>query len=277
MPIPLLLPAIAAMAGSIGNSVIQGQSRRTQNAKNEKLAKQQKADNLEIWKRQNEYNDPSAQMQRLQNAGINPRFIYGSSASSATGNASDVKGYDRAENKATMEGFSAFDGIMDNTVKGVQTDNIKAQTDNAQQQKLLIQQDALKRALESKRIAQDIGFDFDKHDNNLKLQVEELHRSQNASAVSDDNKEISNSTKAAKIQTFEENLKLIISKYDGQELENQLKAETVQLAKEGLSWSDPAVLRVLSKLGLNKEEISKWDPQNWKFGGNPKSHNQIYR
>lgn len=41
---------------------------------------------LEQWNRQNQYNDPSAQMARLKAAGLNPNMIYGSG--SATGNVS---------------------------------------------------------------------------------------------------------------------------------------------------------------------------------------------
>lgn len=40
------------------------------------LAKQQNAWNLEQWNRENAYNDPSAQMQRLRNAGLNPDLMY---------------------------------------------------------------------------------------------------------------------------------------------------------------------------------------------------------
>ncbi len=40
------------------------------------LAKQQNAWNLEQWNRENAYNDPSAQMQRLRAAGLNPDLMY---------------------------------------------------------------------------------------------------------------------------------------------------------------------------------------------------------
>lgn len=40
----------------------------------------QRAHNLEDWWRQNEYNLPSAQMQRLKDAGLNPNLVYGHGA-----------------------------------------------------------------------------------------------------------------------------------------------------------------------------------------------------
>lgn len=42
------------------------------------LAKQQNQWNLDQWNRENAYNDPTAQMQRLRNAGLNPDLVYGS-------------------------------------------------------------------------------------------------------------------------------------------------------------------------------------------------------
>lgn len=41
------------------------------------LAEQQNQYNLDMWKMQNEYNSPSAQMQRFKSAGLNPNLIYG--------------------------------------------------------------------------------------------------------------------------------------------------------------------------------------------------------
>jgi len=42
-----------------------------------KLAEQQNQFNLDMWKMQNEYNSPAAQMKRFQEAGLNPNLIYG--------------------------------------------------------------------------------------------------------------------------------------------------------------------------------------------------------
>lgn len=47
---------------------------------NEKMYAQQKADNLEMWNMQNAYNDPVAQMARLEKAGLNPNLVYGTGA-----------------------------------------------------------------------------------------------------------------------------------------------------------------------------------------------------
>lgn len=44
---------------------------------NKRLAEQQNQYNIDMWKMQAEYNSPQAQMQRFQEAGLNPNLIYG--------------------------------------------------------------------------------------------------------------------------------------------------------------------------------------------------------
>lgn len=53
---------------------------------NEKAANKQFARNLEMWNLNNAYNDPAAQMERLQKAGLNPNLVYG--GGNVTGNTS---------------------------------------------------------------------------------------------------------------------------------------------------------------------------------------------
>lgn len=71
--------AITAGAGLIGN--IFGAFKQSDDAEKnrewqEKMAAQQNQWNIEQWQRENEYNDPSAQMARLKKAGINPNLAY---------------------------------------------------------------------------------------------------------------------------------------------------------------------------------------------------------
>lgn len=46
-------------------------------AVNQQLQNDAFKQNVEMWNLQNQYNDPSAQMQRLRNAGLNPNLVYG--------------------------------------------------------------------------------------------------------------------------------------------------------------------------------------------------------
>lgn len=58
------------------------------NNANEDMQRRQNAWNLEQWHRNNAYNHPAAQMQRLKAAGLNPDLMYGQNASGAMGTSS---------------------------------------------------------------------------------------------------------------------------------------------------------------------------------------------
>lgn len=80
---------ISALKGGfslLGNLLGFGSNQAT-NAANRKLMDHQYDLNLDMWNRNNAYNDPSAQMSRLHAAGLNPNLVYGSGAA---GNASSM-------------------------------------------------------------------------------------------------------------------------------------------------------------------------------------------
>lgn len=76
---PPIGPAISAIAG-IGSQLMQ-------NAANRRAEKRAYDRSIEFWNMQNAYNSPVQQMQRLKEAGLNPRLIYGQSSGAAAGNA----------------------------------------------------------------------------------------------------------------------------------------------------------------------------------------------
>ncbi len=76
------LAAASIAAGANMNSTLWT------NAANEEMQQQQNKWNLEQWHRNNAYNHPAAQMQRLKQAGLNPDLLYGQNASGAMGNSS---------------------------------------------------------------------------------------------------------------------------------------------------------------------------------------------
>lgn len=104
-------------------------------------------DARENWRMQNEYNSPTAQMERLKAAGLNPNLIYGSGSGAASGNASSLAGqgtyhnvtpYQRPQNvfaglASIAEGFA-----MAANIKKTQAEvgNIESHTALTQQQTL---------------------------------------------------------------------------------------------------------------------------------------------
>lgn len=82
---PLAAETVAGASGSLFNhsmdwisqAIGAGINRRAQQRQNEwnaQMAAQANQWNIEQWERQNEYNDPSNVVARLEAAGINPRL-----------------------------------------------------------------------------------------------------------------------------------------------------------------------------------------------------------
>ena len=71
--------AVSGGFGIIGQLANYGLQKR--------LAAQQNEYNLQMWNLQNEYNSPQAQMQRLEDAGLNKALMYGQGSTGNAGNA----------------------------------------------------------------------------------------------------------------------------------------------------------------------------------------------
>lgn len=76
----MIAGAIAGLAGQVMNIAEQRRVNRQQESFSREMWDKQGQRDLEFWNLQNSYNDPSAQMQRLKAAGLNPNLVYGNGA-----------------------------------------------------------------------------------------------------------------------------------------------------------------------------------------------------
>lgn len=98
------------------------------------LAHKQNAWNVEQWERENEYNDPSAQMERMKKAGINPDLavsggaqnLSAASPAMTSGAASTPTDMSMLGQKPTLG--QAIQSALRDSMLGAQIDNIKANT-----------------------------------------------------------------------------------------------------------------------------------------------------
>lgn len=79
--------AFGPVGGLVGSALGDSVSGLVQQDMNEASAKKAFERNLYMWNLNNQYNDPSSQMQRLKAAGLNPNLVYGSG--SVVGNTSN--------------------------------------------------------------------------------------------------------------------------------------------------------------------------------------------
>nr|WAE43354.1 MAG: DNA pilot protein [Microviridae sp.] len=112
------------------------------NAANMKMAKYQYSQEMDMWNKANAYNSPSAQMDRLKAAGLNPNLIYGNGSAATGQTANQLPRYQAPTMRADVmpEGNSqqnSMNTYQDYKIKDAQIDNLKAQNDNIKNESAL--------------------------------------------------------------------------------------------------------------------------------------------
>lgn len=77
VPVAAAVTAAGSVIGAGINAAAQGKMNKRTERYNKWAMSQQRGWALEDWERQNIYNSPAQQMQRLREAGLNPHLIYG--------------------------------------------------------------------------------------------------------------------------------------------------------------------------------------------------------
>lgn len=239
-----------------------------QNTYNEAQRDNERAYNLEMWNMQNKYNSPQEQMARFTEAGLNPHLIYGQGSTGNAGSLSsptmrasqvesnalqspDVKGYSRANVESVTRGLDVFGDYQRFNNLQAQTNNIEAQTDLAKQDALLKAQQGALNAIGIK--SQGLKYRVDKQlaDTTVQAAQENLRITQAQVKKSAADAAVSVNTKDSRIKEAEQRVRNMVKQYQGQELENKLKAESLKLRKLGVTESDNIIARILAKIFSN--------------------------
>lgn len=174
MPIPAAaIPAVitggAQLASQGINALSQGSINRKTMRYNQQMYNLQRQHSLEDWTMQNDYNSPSAQMQRLKMAGLNPNLVYGKGADNVSGTvrSADAGSWNPQAPKfdlgaAAQSGLSAY---YDAQVKQGQIDNLKEQNN------VLVNDAALKAAQTAATLQ---GIEGSKFDLGLKSELRQV-------------------------------------------------------------------------------------------------------
>lgn len=147
------MPAVEAGINA-GGGLLSGVLNRKWSSK---MYGRQYDDSIKFWNMQNAYNSPAAQMQRFQDAGLNPNLVYGQGT---PGNAASIPTPD-----VTSAPFPEINvrGLAGNVMSRLlaQADlRIKAaQANNLEEQTEVIRQDANLRRLQAGRADFDLNFE----------------------------------------------------------------------------------------------------------------------
>lgn len=149
---PLLGPSME-LAGQAATAFAQGRANKSTRKWNEKMYERQRADALADWQRQTEYNSPRAQMQRFQEAGLNPNLIYGQTNEAAPVRSTDVKTW--SPQAPQFNGGSILGSYYDVQQRKAQVDLLEKQNTIA------IQTAALQAAKTGETLAKTAKSQFD--------------------------------------------------------------------------------------------------------------------
>lgn len=151
------------------------QINRDNNAFNERMMREQDALNYEAWKRQNAYNTPSAQVQRLKEAGLNPFLMMSNGNQIGSASSQNSTSMASASSSPNMQAFDPSSGISNgvNAIGGAIANYIAAkkaegEIANMNMQNGLLQQQiiAMSKDNEYKSLMNDEmlrGFKFDNY------------------------------------------------------------------------------------------------------------------
>lgn len=119
-------------AGSVYSTIQGRKNTKDTIAANKELAEYAYARDLEMWERQNAYNSPQAQMERLKAAGLNPNLVYGTGA--VANNSGPTPKYntpnvDYTSRPPVVDMPAILSAFNDFQLKQAQIDNVKASTD----------------------------------------------------------------------------------------------------------------------------------------------------
>jgi hypothetical protein len=135
----VIASGIGALSGAANATATGKMNKKSRQFSRETYAKT-KADNIQFWNMQNEYNSPQKQMERLKAAGLNPNMVYDKGgAIQAAGNISspDVQPAQFRTPDFGSIGTGLVQGYFDTKIKQAQYDNLKATNTVLQQEAIL--------------------------------------------------------------------------------------------------------------------------------------------
>lgn len=260
MAIPLA-PAITAGASLLGQG-IGAYSAGRMNKRAERFARsmydKQRQHAVDDWHMMNAYNDPSAQMQRLRDAGLNPNLVYGSGADATTSSAprSSQSHQPKYETPKLDLGSVAMQAMQMKQLQAnisrteAETNRIDADTQAMLYQNRMLTPQMFALEYENRRNKAEYGAD--KERSSAAIQRLELETKKLLSGyVKDDDLFQGVSNRGTGVNQVFEKMKQsvanMVKQYEGQELVNKLKEYEVDVINT-LGVNQSAAAQVLGSI-----------------------------
>lgn len=269
MPAEALIGAGTNLIGGLINANQQDRQNQHSMMFSQQMYNRQYLDSIALWHMQNNYNSPQRQMQRYQEAGLNPHLIYGQGAGAGNAGSIPTPSVTPAQFRSSnfgdsiaAAGNSYMNAIYDLEIKKAQADNLKSQND------VIIQDAALKKAqiLATMTGEERARFDLEynkalapisaeqaketlrqtKVQTDLSINRDVREAMSNASYLSEAAERIKNMY-AQRRQTNAESARIYES-INQMIKDGTIKDLEIELKRKGITWGDPLYLRMGSTL-----------------------------
>lgn len=264
-PVTIGVAGAALLGQGINAAATSSMNKKTRQY-NEKMYGVQRRDALSDWERQNDYNSPLAQMQRLKDAGLNPNMVYGASAPGNS--ASQVHSATPQQWSPKAPQFDLGSPIAqyyDTQMKSASLDNLKAMNDKIKAETAATEAGAGLRQTQLKYAGQYyanqaglMGESFT--EKALSNEMRQLLQNPDAYMADNPNAKESVAYKSAVQQLnnlhIDEQIKRSLN--NGQNKDNVLKDLDIQLKKNGINPNDPMWARILGRMIAKYIDIRNW-------------------
>lgn len=256
----------AAVAG--GNMYSQGRMNKRTEKYNERMYFRNRADALADWNMQNDYNSPTAQMQRFRDAGLNPNLIYGQTNEGATVRSTDQQAWNPRAPQFEFDAGSVMGAYYDTKLKEAQTDNLRAANTVAVNQAALLAAQTAQTGANTARSQFDLGLAQDLRATSLETAQASLRKLNTETDISlqqnDRNAVITASNlreateRITKLRLEQANTsaekRRIEATIQGIIKDNSLKEYDLKLRAKGINPNDPMWIRMITQFMDDKIE-----------------------
>lgn len=254
MPVGAIISGAAALGSAVAGAISNRKADERANQYAIDAQNRANQQNIEFWNLQNEYNSPSAQMERLRAAGLNPNLIYGTSPSSAVGNAGDIGKAAPAPTRATSQaaeisrGISAMMAFADWKQKEAQTDNLRAQNAVMMQQLMNSKIDYNQKLFDLQFAQQARPERMNREHWTTMKSMSDSNSAMSESGIKHNEGLVSDATYQARINRINAESKFAESRLKGEDLLNRLKELDIELRELGFTPQDQLWQRMLGRL-----------------------------
>lgn len=254
MPIgPLAIAGITAgaqLAGTAYNAAAQGKMNRKTIKYNERMYLAQRRDALADWERTNAYNHPSAVMARYRDAGLNENLIYGSGtdATAAVPRSVDANSWNPTAPRMDFTGAAgSLMDMYDIRLKEAQTNNVAAQTEVAEQERLLKAAQVLQTTTGTERSKFDLGLAQELKDISMEAARAGVDKTMAETSVMLSRNEREAVKNVSDLREAVERILNMRGQRINVDLDSKLKQLDLELKKSGIQPGDPMWMRMLAQ------------------------------